>query len=308
MGKNLKYLVTGGAGFIGSNLCELLLQNGHQVRVLDNLFSGNIDYIPKHDGLEFIKGDVTDLNVCLDATKNVDGIFHLAAMSKVLPSLENPDMIDFCTQQNVLGTLNILKAARNQTHPLKVVYSASSTYYGNNPIPQNENMLPDCQTPYAMTKYIGELYCEQFSRLYNVPTVRLRYFMVYGPREPSQGPYAVVSGIFLNQMKNGQALTVHGDGSQTRDFVHVSDIAKANLLAMESDLYNETINVGTGQMISIKELADLISCNQTFTPPRKIDLKGTKADINTLKEKLKWVPSIDFKTSIIKAVQDIKTS
>ena len=298
MDKNSLYLVTGGAGFIGSNLCEKLLEKGYHIRILDNLFTGKKEYIPKHENVEFIKGDVTDYNTCLTAVKDVKGIFHMAAMSKVLPSLQDPDMIDFCTQQNVIGTLNILKAARSRNPTLKVVYSASSTYYGNNPIPQQENMLPDCQTPYALTKYIGDLYCEQFSRLYNDPTIRLRYFMVYGPREPNEGPYAVVSGIFLNQKKNGQALTVHGDGKQTRDFIHVYDVAKANILAMESNLSNDTINVGTGKMISIKELANLISDHQIHTEPRKIDLKATQADTTKLKAKLGWVPTIDFKESI----------
>ena len=198
----MRYLVTGGAGFIGSTLVNKLKKN-NEVVVIDNLTTGT--NVP--EGVEFIQGDVTDSSVYAKVGK-VDGIFHLAAMSKVLPSLGDPSMVDFCTHQNVMGTIQVLKFAASFEPPVKVVYSASSTYYGNNPVPNVETQLPDCQSPYALSKYVGELYCQLFSRLYNVPTVRLRYFMVFGPGEPSEGPYAVVTGIFRKN-KNENNINMH---------------------------------------------------------------------------------------------------
>ncbi len=299
--KQRRYLITGGAGFIGSTLVNRLSRD-NSVVVVDNLITGNIDNIKMNDNIQFINGNILD-NDILKSVGCVDGIFHLAAMSKVLPSLESPDMIDFCVQQNISGTINILKYANSYTPPIKVIYSASSTYYGLNPVPHIESQLPDCQTPYALSKYCGELYCEMFSRLYNVPTVRLRYFMVFGPNEPSTGPYAVVTGIFLKRKRENLPLLIHGDGSQTRDFVHVEDVCNANILARENkELINDTINVGTGTMISIKELADLISPNQKYVEKRKIDLNATLCETTKLKEKLNWIP-INYIQNYIKSLK-----
>jgi nucleoside-diphosphate-sugar epimerase len=294
----MKYLVTGGAGFIGSTLVKKLLSSGHEVVVVDNLSTGNI--LPGKEAT-FIKGDVTDYEF-LKTLPRVDGIFHLAAMSKVLPSLEDPAMVDFCATQNSNGTLNVLKLAASYDPKIKVIYSASSTYYGLNDIPQHELQLHDCQTPYALTKYMGELWCELFSRLYDVPTVRLRYFMVFGPNEPSTGSYAIVTGIFKKRAEADLPLEIHGDGSQTRDFVHVEDVAEANIRAMETPITDETINVGTGTQVSIKELADLISETQVFTPKRKVDLKATLCDTTKIERLLNWKPTRDIKSSILTIV------
>jgi nucleoside-diphosphate-sugar epimerase len=300
-----RYLVTGGAGFIGSNLVDLLKEDANVV-VLDNLTTGNLQYVPQHKNVFFVKEDILHNNL-YQCVGFVDGIFHMAAMSKVLPSLEDPTMIEFCQRQNVDGTINILKYAQGQSPPVKVVYSASSTYYGNNPTPQKEDQLPDCQTPYALTKYMGELYCNLYSTLYNVPTVRLRYFMVYGPREPSTGAYAVVSGIFLQRKKQNLPLIIHGDGTQSRDFVHVHDICKANILAMNNtSLVDETINVGTGTTLSIKALADLISDNQIFTEKRKVDLKATLCETTKLQDKLGWVPTNRIQDYIQEKLQTLQ--
>jgi nucleoside-diphosphate-sugar epimerase len=288
------YLVTGGCGFIGSNLVNFLIDNKHEVIVIDNLSTGNI--INKN--VTLIEGDITDYNVFKKLNYKFNGIFHLAAMSKVLPSLENKEMIEFCANNNIIGTINVLKYASSFDPPLKVIYSASSTCYGDNEIPNTENQLPDCQTPYALSKYVGELYCNLFSKLYKVPTIRLRYFMVFGPGEPSNGSYAVVTGIFKKNKLENKPLIIHGDGKQTRDFVHVNDIAEANLKAMESEYINETINVGTGQMVSIKELADLISENQIHTEPRKHDLKNTLADCSKILKLFKWKPTITIQSSL----------
>jgi len=287
-----RYLVTGGCGFIGSNLVKKLSENNNVI-ILDNLTTGslnNLDYKYDNINIQLFNGDILD-NTILKKIGYVDGIFHMAAMSKVLPSLENKEMIDFCVNQNINGTINILKYAASFKNPIKVIYSASSTYYGNNPIPHVETQLPNCQTPYAVSKYCGELYCELFSSLYNVPTVRLRYFMVYGKNEPNEGSYAVVSGIFLKNKKDNLPLNIHGDGSQTRDFVSVDDVVKANILAMTSSITNETINVGTGKMNSIKELADLISDKQIHSQKRVVDLNETLCDTTKLESLLNWKPT-----------------
>lgn len=285
------YLVTGGAGFIGSNLVEALLTRGCKVIVIDNLSTGalaNLDGLL--DKITFIEGSITDPNVFNRISDPIDGIFHLAAMSKVLPSLDDPSMIGFCQLHNVNGTLNVLDYARRYTPPIKVVYSSTCAIYGNNPAPNSEIQAPDCQSPYALSKYIAEQYCILYSRLYGVPTIRLRYFMVFGPREPDQGSYAVVSGIFFRRLLSGLPLLINGDGLQTRDFVHVHDVCLANILAMENRAYSETINVGTGRSTSIKALANLISCNQEHNSPRSSDMRESTADTTKLREVLHWVP------------------
>ncbi len=226
-------LVTGGAGFIGSHLVDRLHQAGHQVRVLDNLSQGRREWV--HPSSDFIEGDLTDLLACRRACEGVSGVFHCAAMSKVAPSI---DKFEFCTEQNIIGTQNLLIAARD-ARVRKLVYSGSSTYYGNGAPPQSENSLPNCLNPYAVSKYVGEQFCEVFTRLYRLPTVSLRYFNVYGPRQPSVGAYALVLGIFLDQRLRGEPLTVHGDGSQRRDFIHVSDVVEANLAAYDGEVEGE---------------------------------------------------------------------
>ena len=258
-----------GAPALWPHLVEALLQRSYQVRVLDNLFTGQMEILPQHDNLEFIKGDITDYTTCQAAMRDVDGVFHMAAMNKVLPSLANPEMIDFCAAQIAAGTANVLKAALERKDRVrKVIYSGSSTYYGAGPVPDCEDTRHDCQTPYALTKYVGETYCELFSRLHRLPTIRLRYFMVYGPRQPSSGPYAIVTGVFMNAWMRGEPLTILGTGHQTRDFIHVSEIAEANIRAFESTVADATINVGTGRAISILELANIFSDKLIYLPPR----------------------------------------
>ncbi len=290
-----RVLVTGGAGFIGSHLVENLLKRSYKVRVLDNLSLGSRDYLPEHDDLEFIEGDITDYDTCLEVTDGMEGVFHLAAMSKVAPSLASPDMIDFCTHQNVNGTANVLKAAlENKDTVKKLIYSGSSTYYGNRPVPTQEDILHDCQTPYAVSKYVGEMYCELFSRLHGLPTIRLRYFMAFGPRQPTTGPYAVVTGVFIKQWLAGQPLTILGDGKQTRDFIHVHDLAEGIRRAFESDVDDATVNLGTGRSLTIRELAEMISSARVDLPPRVPDIRHQQADITRMLEVLGgWEPEVD---------------
>jgi UDP-glucose 4-epimerase len=176
----------------------------------------------------------------------------------------------------------------------KFVYSASSTYYGNNPAPQTESSLPDCLNPYAVSKYVGEQFCEVFTRLYRLPTVSLRYFNVYGPRQPATGAYALVLGIFLDQWRRGEPLTIHGDGAQRRDFVHVADVVAANLAAYEGAAAGLALNVGSGTNISIQEIADLISARQVRQPRRTGDAEVTLADIARIRRELGWQPRVLF--------------
>lgn len=298
-----RVLVTGGAGFIGSHVVETLLARGYCVRVLDNLLQGSLLNLEAAREAEFVEGDVTDLAACREAMRDIDGVFHLAAMSKVFPSLANPDMIDFCIEQNVHGTLNVLKAALERKADIrKIVYSGSSTYYGANPPPHAEDQPPGWQTPYAMSKYMGEMNCELFSRLYALPTVRLRYFMTYGPRQPSSGPYAVVTGVFMKQWEKGEPLTIMGDGRQTRDFIHVADVAEGTVRAFESGVTDATINIGTGRALSILELADLFSPKRIWLPPRQHDIPHQQADTTRMELLLRWRPRHDIRDYLARSL------
>ncbi|HTT75038.1 MAG TPA: NAD-dependent epimerase/dehydratase family protein [Candidatus Binataceae bacterium] len=281
-------LVTGGAGFIGSCLAERLLDRGYRVRVLDNLIYGKAKWVPS--AAEFLQGDITDRETCGRACIGVSGVFHAAAMSRAAPSL---DAIEECTQQNIVGTQNMLIAAR-AAGVRKFIYSGSSTYYGNQPGPHREQMRPDLLNFYALSKYAGEEYCRLFDRALGLPTIILRYFNVYGPRQPETGSYALVLGIFLRRWRDGQSLEIHGDGGQRRDFIQVRDVADCNIAAYESSVRGEVLNVGSGVNISVKELADRISPNQIFAPRRAGDAEVTLADISRTTAALGWLPRISF--------------
>lgn len=291
-------VVTGGAGFIGSHLSEALLEEGYHVRIVDDLSQGRREYVPQ--GAEFLEGPIGDKDLLARAFEGAKGVFHLAAMSKVAPSI---DKIEYCTEQNVLGTLQVLMAAR-ECGVSKVVYSASSSYYGNLPAPQNETMLPNPLNPYALSKYVGEQYCELYTVLFGLPTVSLRYFNVYGKRQPSEGAYALVLGIFLKKLSEGKPLVIHGDGAQRRDFVHVSDIVRANLAAFRSEAQGMVLNVGSGTNISVQELADLISANQVYEPRRAGDAEITLADISKTRKMLGWEPRVSIEEGIQAMIDD----
>jgi len=290
-------LVTGGAGFIGSHLSEGLLERGYRVRILDNLIYGRAEWAPA--AAEFINGDITNPDTCRRACDGVGGVFHAAAMSRAAPSL---DAIDACTQQNIVGTQNILIAARD-AGVKKLVYSASSTYYGNQAGPHREDMRPDFLNFYALSKYVGEEYCRLFDKALNLPTVILRYFNVYGPRQPQTGPYALVLGVFLRRWRDQQPLEIHGSGEQRRDFIHVRDVAACNIAAYESQVRGVTLNVGSGVNLSVKELANLISSNQIQAARRAGDADVTLADISRTSTTLGWQPHIPF----IEGLDEMKT-
>jgi len=297
-----KVLVTGGAGFIGSHLVEGLLERGYSVRVLDNLVYGFREWV--HPDAEFIEGDICDLEICRSAADGVEGIFHAAAMSRSGPSL---DAIDVCTQVNIVGTQNVLTAGREQK-VRKIVYSGSSTYYGSQPAPHHEDKTPaDFLNFYGLSKHVGSEYALMFDRVFDVPAVVLRYFNVYGPRQPKVGAYALVLGIFLQRWAKGLPLEIHGDGLQRRDFIHVRDVVSANIMSYESDQRSIVFNVGSGTNISIKELADLISPEQSFGPRRKADAEITLADIDRITSCLGWKPEVSFEEGLRELMEIAKS-
>ena len=283
-----KILVTGGAGFIGSHLCEGLLARGYAVRVLDSLIYGQREWVPAP--CEFIEGNIRDMDACTRAAAGMDAVLHCAAMSRSGPSQAQ---IEVCSGANITGTQNMLLAARD-AGVKRFIYSGSSTYYGNRPPPHRENDPADILNIYGLTKRVGEQYTLLFDHDFNLPALVLRYFNVYGPRQPQTGAYALVLGIFLCRAAEGKVLEIHGDGSQRRDFVHVRDVVAANIAALESAARGMVINVGSGTSLSVKELADMISPDQIHTEGRKGDSLATLADISKIKDALGWTPKTSF--------------
>lgn len=292
MADRSQVLVTGGAGFIGSHLVEALLAQGRRVRVLDNLSYGRREWVP--GAADLIVGDIRDPETCKRACADCHAVFHMAAMSRSAASLDN---IEICTSANVTGTQNVLIAAKD-AGVAKVIYSGSSTYYGNRPAPHREDMPGDFLNFYGLTKYTGEEYCLMFDRLYGLPCMVLRYFNVYGPRQPEEGIYALVLGIFLRRAAEGKPLVIHGTGDQRRDFVHVRDVAAANIAALESPVHGERVNVGSGTSVSVLELAHMISDKLEFGPRRRGDAEVTLADISRARELLGWEPKVPFAEGI----------
>jgi UDP-glucose 4-epimerase len=292
------FLVTGGAGFIGRHTVRALkaAYSDAEIVCLDNL---SLSKPPGRDfGAEFVYGDVRDTLLVTQMVERCRrGIIHLAADSRVLPSLADPALVCDSARSNVIGTANVLAAMAKSPRDLRLVYAGSSTAYGNRPGPPNrERDLPAVQSPYSATKLAGELLVRSFVVTFGIKATVLRYFQVYGPGQPTTGAYAMVTGVFLRQAAAGEPLTIEGNGSQTRDFVHVTDVARANVAALDSvGAVGLPINIGSGESHSIQELADLISANQTYLPPRKVDLKATQADISQAANYLGWKPLISFR-------------
>tara|TARA_R110000824_G_scaffold172547_1_gene350546 strand:+ start:669 stop:1574 length:906 start_codon:yes stop_codon:yes gene_type:complete len=286
----MKCLITGGAGFIGSNLVDELLKKGHEVIVVDNESSDANEQFYWNDKASNHKLDICDYKSFYRLFDGVDVVFHLAAEARIQPSIIDPRQ---SVLTNILGTFNILEAARHN-HVKRVVYSSTSSAYGlKNTPPLNEDMKKDCLNPYSVTKTCGEELCLMYSSLYKIETTVFRYFNVYGDREPIKGHYAPVVGIFLRQKKEGKNLTIVGDGLQRRDFTHVEDIVKANCLA--SNLSNklcvgQIINIGTGKNHSVLELAKLIKHDYEFIESRKAEARITLANIDKLTSVFNWKP------------------
>ncbi len=287
-------LVTGGAGFIGSNLTEKLINDGHRVTIIDNLSTG--DKANLHKDAEFFELDIANLDAIKPVFKDIELVFHVAAIPRIGRSIENPSET---FRSNVTGTLNVLLAARDAGVG-RVVYSASSSSYGpQNKLPLSEDMPSRPLNPYALSKYIGEELCKEFTELYKFDTISLRYFNVYGPRMNAEGEYATVIGKFLRMKRDGVPLTIVGDGKQTRDFTHVSDVARANILASQVERGGgEIINIGAGDNHSVQEIADIIGGEHVYIAQRPGEVRDTLADISKAKRILGWEPRVSFKEGI----------
>ena len=290
-----KVIVTGGAGFIGSHLADALVAKGYETHVIDNLSGGKRQNV--NTKAVFHEIDIRDTKVIADIIKGADCVFHCAALPRVQRSIQFPQETN---EVNVNGTLSVLMASKD-AQVRRVIYSSSSSIYGDQKVlPLSEDLIANPKSPYGLQKYIGELYAKVFSDVYGLSTVSLRYFSVYGPRfNLSDGPYSLVIGKFIEQRLKRKPLTITGDGSQTRDFTHVSDIVVANLLAMESQKVGEgeAINIGAGNNISINHLSELIGGPVEYIEAR-LEPHDTKASNNKAKELLGWVPTVPLEEGI----------
>jgi UDP-glucose 4-epimerase len=289
MENNMKSIVTGGAGFIGSHIVDKLIELGHEVIVIDNQSAIAHEQFYFNENAQYHNIDVADYCGIRPLFEGVDYVFHLAAESRIQPAIENPLL---CVNTNVYGTSVILQCAR-EAGVKKVIYSSTSSAYGlKNKPPLNEEMPNDCLNPYSVAKVAGEEICKMYSKLFGLNTVILRYFNVYGDREPTKGQYAPVVGLFLRQRNADQSLTVVGDGKQKRDFTHVSDVVDANIRSMAfNPRAGSMYNVGTGKNHSIIDLARMISNDIEFIPERPAESRETLANNSKIRDQLGWEPT-----------------
>jgi len=290
----MKSLVTGGAGFIGSHIVEALLELGHEVVVIDNEYADCHEQFYWNDRAQNYKYDIRDYENTRPLYDGVDYVFHTAAEARIQPAILNP--IE-AVSINCVGTVTVLQCAR-EAGVEKVIYSSTSSGYGFNEPPNNENQNDDCLNPYSVSKVSGEKLCSMYNKLFGLKTVMFRYFNVYGDRSPLRGQYAPVIGIFLRQRGDNEPLTIVGDGEQRRDFTHVSDVVQANVLAATVDVddscYGQLYNVGNGVNYSINEIANAISDNQVNIPPRIGESRITLADNTKLKTTFGWEPKVNL--------------
>ena len=290
-------LVTGGAGFIGSHIVNLLLDEGWSVAVLDDLSTGRRERVP--DGARFVQGSVTDEDAVREALEGAEYMFHTAALPRIQPSFDDPIAHE---QVNVLGTLTCLEAAKGAGLK-KVVVSSSASCYGNTRVlPTPEDAPIDLLNPYALQKYAAEQYALILGARNGVPVVSLRYFNVYGPGsynpDDRHNAYSSVVGVFAHLRKAGQALTITGDGEQTRDYVHAADVARANLSAALSDAAGRVYNVAYGQPASVNRIADLVGGPRVYVPERKGEARDAWGDIARIRRELGWAPWIDLEAGL----------
>lgn len=299
-----KYLVTGGAGFIGTNLVKQLVSAGHTVLVLDN-YAGGKKPERVMSGAEYIEGDIRNDADLDKVCSGVDGIFHLAALPRITYSVDNPWLTH---DVNVNGTLKVLLAAvRN--HIKRVVFSSSSSTYGaeKRELLCEDTFIKKPLSPYALHKFTGENYCRVFASIYGIETVSLIYFNVYGPYFDPDGAYALVIGRFLKQLKNGQPMTICGDGEYYRDYTHVSDVVRANILAMTSSKVGkgEMFNIGCGQPHTVNELVKIIGGPSVNIPERIGDVRFSGANNTKAREVLGWVPTITLEEGLATLKKEI---
>lgn len=289
-----KVIVTGGAGFIGSHISNALIDKGYEVHVIDNLVSGKKENLNPKVVLHTV--DVTDYSAIAPLFVGVDTVFHLAALPQVQYSIEFPIESN---KINVGGTVNVLTAAK-AGGVRRVVYSASSAAYGDQVEARlHENLPAKPKSPYGLQKYLGEWYCQVWHDVYCLETVSLRYFNVYGPRQSAEGAYASLISRFFKLKKEGKPLTIIGDGLQTRDFVNVKDVVRANLLAAESATVGkgDVINIGSGSSASVKRIAELVGGPVEYLPAR-LEPRNSLADNSKAKELLGWVPTVSLEEGI----------
>lgn len=302
------FLVTGGAGFIGSHIAERLVQEGAKVRVIDNLLTGreqNLEGFRKQ--IEFINDDIRDEKAVRSAVKGVDYIFHEAALPSVARSIEDPGL---ATSINVSGTLNLLEAARAE-NVKRLVFAGSSSVYGDSPtLPKIESMSPSPLSPYAVTKLCGEHYTQVYWRIHKLPTVTLRYFNVFGPRQDPASEYAAVVPKFITCIAEDKQPTIYGDGLQSRDFTYVANIVDANLLAMRApNVEAEVFNIACGQQINLLQLIDEINkilgkdISPKFETERQGDIKHSLADIGKAVERLAYSPHSPLNVGLKKTAE-----
>jgi UDP-glucose 4-epimerase len=293
-------LVTGGAGFIGSHVTERLLKEGHDVTVVDNFSTGrtaNLDHLKNYPGLHIYEADIADHDKVAPLFKDVDWVFHFAALADIVPSIQNPAAYHHA---NVDGTFSALEAAK-AANVKRFLYAASSTCYGipdNYPTPETAEIRP--MYPYAMTKYIGESYVRYWGQLYHLPCISLRMFNVYGPRSRTSGTYGAVFGVFLAQKLAGKPFTIVGDGKQTRDFTFVTDVVDAFITAAKSSLTGKVFNVGSDHTYSVNRLAELLGnpAGIIHIPKRPGEPDCTLADITRIKTELGWKPKISLEAGV----------
>lgn len=293
----MKSLVTGAAGFIGSNMVDRLLDEGHEVICVDNESAiSNEKFYWNPRGINH-NIDICDPSLSR-VFEEVDYVFHMAAESRIMHTMNDPVR---AAMTNSLGTMNVLQCAR-RSGCRRVVYSSTSSVYGNNSSPNVETQVPDCLNPYSASKYSGELFCKNYSELFGMETVILRYFNVYGNRQPELGQYAPVTAIFARQKRNGEPLTVVGDGLQRRDFVNVSDVVDANFRAatnnIPSEFFGTAFNIGTGTNHSVLEVAEWISDSIKFLPQRPGEMLVTLADNSKARRLLGWEPKVKMESYV----------
>jgi UDP-glucose 4-epimerase len=302
-------LVTGGAGFIGSNLTEALLKQGHRVRILDDFSTGkreNLLFDKKYHSLEMIEGDIRDPGICQRAMKDIEHVFHQAAIPSVQRSVEDPLTSN---SVNVGGTLNILLAAR-EAGVKRFIYASSSSVYGDTPtLPKREDMPPNPLSPYALQKYVGEQYGRLFFQLYGLETISLRYFNIFGPKQDPDSIYSAVIPKFIDALIQGRAPVIYGDGEQSRDFTYIENVVQANLLAMSAEhLHGEAVNIACGERTSLNQLLNNLkgilgsTSSPVYQEPRQGDVRHSLADIRKGKEILNYSPAVGIKIGLRKTV------
>ncbi len=305
----MKYLVTGGAGFIGSNLVEALLRKGETVRILDNFSTGRRENLQSlTDDVELIEGDIRSLSTVNRAVDGIDFVLHQAALPSVPRSVADPVTTN---EVNITGTLNVLLAARD-AGVKRVVFASSSSVYGNDPRqPKHEDMRPRPMSPYAISKLTGETYCSVFSRLYDLETVILRYFNIFGPRQDPASQYSAVIPKFIGMMAKGQRPTVFGDGRQSRDFTFIDNVVQANLKACRVETLPEerVFNCACGKQISIQDMIVELNrilekdLNPIFANPRPGDVRDSYADVCRAVHHLHYEPGVQFKEGLKRTVE-----